>query len=225
MRKFVMPLVFGLVGCVILASLGVWQLQRLAWKQEILAEMDALLLGEPWTLAEATDPKLTRFAPVRVSGRTTGEEIHVLTSIAGQGVGYRLISAFELDQGGRMLLDEGFIPQADKDAPRPPASLTVLGNVHRPDEVDGFTPEPDLGANIWYARDTIAMGAHLNAYDSAMIIVRQIEHGPMRATPLPPDTSTVANNHLGYAIQWFGLAIVWAGMTLFLLWRTAKRTT
>lgn len=224
MRKYVIPLVFGVVGCAILASLGVWQLQRLAWKNDILAEMDALLLGEPWSLAEATEPELTRFAPVRVTGQTTGEEIHVLTSIAGQGVGYRLISAFELDQGGRMLLDEGFIPQVDKNAPRPPASLTVLGNVHLPDEVDGFTPDPDLDANIWYARDTAAMGAHLNANTSALIIARQIESGPVRAKPLPPDTSAVANNHLGYAVQWFGLAIVWAGMTLFLLWRTAKRT-
>ena len=42
--------------------------------------------------------------------------------------------------------------------------------------------------------------------------------------PLPVTTEGIPNNHLGYAVQWFGLALVWAGMTLFLLWRTARRT-
>ena len=220
MKRFIGPLIFGVVGCAILASLGVWQIQRLAWKEEILAEMDALLTGEPQTLEGATQP-LTRFTPVRVSGRTTGEEIHVLTSLQGRGPGYRLISVFEVD-GARWLLDEGFILQADKAAARSPAELTVLGNVHLPDEVDGFTPAPDLDANIWYARDTAAMASHLNARDDALIIARDIETGSPRATPLPPDTSTVSNNHLGYAVQWFGLAIVWAVMTLYMLWRRRR---
>lgn len=221
MKRFIGPLIFGVVGCVILASLGMWQVQRLIWKEGILAEMDALLTGEPRALAAATEPSLTRFTPVRVTGRTTGEEIHVLTSTKGQGPGYRLISVFDID-GERWLLDEGFILQADKDAARPPAELTVLGNVHLPDEVDGFTPAPDLGANIWYARDTAAMAAALNARDDALIIARQIEAGTARATPLPPDTSSVSNNHLGYAVQWFGLAIVWALMTLYMLLRRRR---
>lgn len=223
MKRILGPLVFGIVGCAILASLGVWQLQRLAWKEGILAEMDAMLTGAPWLLTDATEPTLTRFAPVRVSGRTTGEEVHVLTSLPGRGPGYRLISVFEID-GARWLLDEGFIPQDNKDDPRPPAALTVLGNVHLPDEVDGFTPDPDLTANIWYARDTAAMGTHLKARTDTLIIARKIETGTARARPLPPDTSSVSNNHLGYAVQWFGLAIVWAGMTLYMLWRRARRT-
>ncbi|MEO0943575.1 MAG: SURF1 family protein [Pseudomonadota bacterium] len=220
MKRFIGPLIFGVVGCAILASLGVWQLQRLAWKEGILAEMDALLTGEPRPLEEATQP-LTRFTPVRVTGRTTGEEIHVLTSVQGQGPGYRLISVFEID-GARWLLDEGFIPQANKSEQRAPADLTVLGNLHLPDEVDGFTPEPDLGANIWYARDTAAMAAHLNTRDEALIIARSIEEGAARAAPWPPDTSSVSNKHLGYAVQWFGLAIVWGAMTLYMLWRRRR---
>lgn len=220
MRRFVGPLIFGLVGCAVLVSLGVWQLQRLAWKEGILAEMDALLTGEPVALADATTP-LVRFTPVRVIGRTTGEELHVLTSIQGRGPGYRLISVFEV-AGERWLLDEGFIPQTDKTADRPATDLTVLGNVHLPDEVDGFTPAPDLAANIWYARDTTAMAEALDTRADALIIAREIENGSARAMPLPPDTSTVSNNHLGYAVQWFGLAIVWGVMTLYMLWRRRR---
>jgi len=222
LKRFIAPLIFGVIGCAILASLGMWQMQRLAWKEGILAEMDALLTGEPVALDDATTP-LVRFTPVRVTGRTTGEEIHVLTSIPGRGPGYRLISVFEV-AGERWLLDEGFIPQTRKDEARPVAELTILGNVHLPEEVDGFTPEPDIDANIWFARDTAAMATALDARADALIIARKIEQGLPRATPLPPDSSAVSNNHFGYAVQWFGLAIVWAGMTLYMLWRRAKRT-
>ena len=221
-RRFVGPLIIGLPGTVVLAALGVWQLQRLEWKEGILAEMDALLTGIPGSLEEAVTPEVVRFAPVRVSGTTTGEELHVLQA-TGQGAGYRLISAFETEASGLILLDEGFIASAAKDAVRPPRSLTIVGNVHIPDDVTSATPAPDRPANIWYGRDVAEMADALQT-EPYYVVVRTVEVGERVANPIPLDTSGVANNHLGYAVQWFGLALVWAGMTLFLLWRTAKRT-
>ena len=224
MTRVLGPLLLGFVGCLILTSLGVWQLQRLAWKEGILAEMDDLLSGEPVELIDRSKLDLPRFTPVSVEGRTTGDEVHVLTSVPGVGPGYRLISAFETGEGLRILLDEGFIPAAAKTEDRGAAELAVIGNLHLPEEVDGFTPEPDREANIWYARDVPAIAEVLEAEAAAMVIVRSIESGSPRAAPLPLDTSGIPNNHLGYAVQWFGLAIVWAGMTLFLLWRIRKRS-
>ncbi|MDJ0637516.1 MAG: SURF1 family protein [Paracoccaceae bacterium] len=222
MRKYIFPLIIGLAGTGVLASLGIWQLQRLAWKEGILAEMDALLAGEPRTLREATEPNLIRFAPVRVSGRTTGDEIHVLQATR-QGAGYRLISAFETRDGPRILLDEGFITSGAKEEDRPPRVLTIIGNLHVPDDVNSATPAPDRAANIWYGRDVDEMAGALGA-DAAYVVVRSVEVGERVAEPLALDTAGIPNNHLGYAVQWFGLAIVWAGMTLFLLWRIRKRT-
>ena len=221
LRRFIGPLIIGISGTVVLASLGVWQLQRLEWKEGILAEMDALLTGEPRPLRDAVDPKIVRFAPVRVSGTTTGEEIHVLQA-TGQGAGYRLVSAFETAENGPILLDEGFITSVAKTDERPPRNLTIVGNLHVPDDVTSSTPAPDPAANIWYGRDLTEMAAALGT-DPTYVVVRTVESGEPVAEPLPLDTSGVANNHLGYAVQWFGLALVWAGMTLFLLWRTAKR--
>ncbi len=222
LRRFIGPLVIGISGTVVLAGLGTWQLQRLEWKEAILAEMEATLNGTPRGLTEATEPETIRFAPVRVNGMTTGDEIHVLHA-TGQGAGYRLISAFETEDEGRIMLDEGYIPASQKDTYRPPRELTVTGNLHIPDDVTGSTPDPDVDSNIWYGRDVTQMSGALAA-DPVYVVVREVEAGETVATPLPLDTSGVPNSHLGYAIQWFGLALVWAGMTLFLLWRTAKRT-
>ena len=218
MRRLVFPLVVGVLGCAVLAALGAWQLQRLAWKEGILSEMEARLTGDPVALSDAVDP-YTRFAAVQVEGRTTGEELHVLQS-TGRGAGYRLISV--LDTGdGRILLDEGLIPADAKDAVRGARDLTVLGNLHAPDDWTGSTPEPDLDRNIWYGRDLTRMAGALNT-DPVYVVARRIEAGEAVATPLPLDTTGIANNHLGYAVQWFGLALVWAGMTGYWLWRKRR---
>lgn len=222
MRRILIPLIFGFGGFAILAGLGAWQLQRLAWKESILAEMNALLADEPRTLTQATDPMYVRFAPIRMSGRTTGDEVHVLQS-TGQGAGYRLISAFEAEDGQRILLDEGFIASAEKDAARAPRDLTVLGNLHWPDDTDSYTPAPDREKNIWYGRDVVAISEALQT-QPVFVVLREVEVGEAVAVPLPLDTSGIPNDHLGYAVQWFGLAAVWLGMTLYLLWRTRSRT-
>ena len=221
MRRFIGPLIIGISGTVVLASLGFWQLQRLEWKESVLAEMDALLTGTPRPLEEAVAPEIVRFTAVEVTGATTGEEIHVLQA-TGQGAGYRLISAFEIEGAGRILLDEGFIRSDAKDEGRPDRVLTVIGNLHIPDDVDSSTPAPDQARNIWYGRDVAEMAEALGT-EPIYVVARTVEAGQAVATPLPLDTSGVSNNHFGYAVQWFGLALVWAGMTLFLLWRTAKR--
>ena len=59
--------------------------------------------------------------------------------------------------------------------------------------------------------------------EPVLVIAREVSVNDPPATPLPVTTEGIPNNHLGYAVQWFGLALVWAGMTLFLLWRTARR--
>lgn len=221
MRRFIAPLIIGISGTVVLASLGFWQLQRLEWKEGVLAEMDALLTGTPQSLAQAVSPEIVRFTAVRVSGTTTGDEIHVLHA-TGQGAGYRLISAFETEDAGRILLDEGLIRSDAKEDPRAGRTLRVTGNLHVPDDSDSSTPAPDTDRNIWYGRDVTLMADALGT-EPVYVVVREVEAGDAAATPLPLDTSGVANNHFGYAVQWFGLALVWAGMTLLLLWRTAKR--
>lgn len=222
-RRMIFPILVGLVGTVILISLGVWQVQRLAWKEAIIAEIDDRIAAAPVALPAAPDPARDRFLPVTASGTITDAEIDVLVSVKGAGPGYRIVSAFDTDDGRRILLDRGFVVDGRKDEPRPAVRATVTGNLHWPDEVDRFTPAPDLGRNIWFARDVPAMAATLGT-EPVMIVLRDTSEPDPPATPLPVDTSGIPNDHLEYAGTWFGLAAVWVGMTLFLLWRIRQRT-
>ena len=210
MGRLIFPLILGLGGAAILVSLGIWQVQRLQWKQAVLAEIDARIAAAPVALPASLDPEADRFQPVEVEGTFTGEELHVLASSKSTGAIYRVIAAFQTDDGRRVLVDRGGIPTPKKDSPRPTTAATVTGNLHWPDEIDGFTPDPDIAANIWFARDVPEMSTALSTEE--VLIVSRSPTGD-GTTPMPVDSSGIPNDHLEYAVTWFGLALVWLAMT------------
>lgn len=220
-RRMILPLLFGLAGCAILIALGSWQMQRLAWKQAILAQISARLADTPVALPVVPDPTVDKYLPVRVAGRFTGTGIDVLASLRGVGAGYRVIAAFQTDDGRRIMIDRGFLPEDQRDRPRKATVASILGTLHWPDETDSFTPPPDTARAIWFARDVPAMAAVLQT-EPVLIVAREATGDGI--TPLPVDTQGIANNHLNYAVTWFSLAAVWAGMTGLLLWRIRRRT-
>lgn len=221
-RRMIVPLLFGLIGAAILIGLGIWQLQRLAWKEGILARIEARLGDTPVALPAAPDPVTDRYLPVRLAGRLTGETLFVLTSEREAGPGYRVIAAMQTGDGRRILLDRGFLSEDRRAALKPRAeAFEVTGTLHWPDETDSFTPPPDAGRNIWFARDVAAMAAALGT-EPVLVVARSDTADGIR--PLPVDTLGIPNNHLQYAITWFCLAVVWLGMTVLLLWRIRRRT-
>lgn len=215
MRRYIPPLLFGIGGVAVLLALGVWQMQRLEWKRGILAEIEARVAAAPVALPSAPDAEAHRYLPVRAIGTTGADELHVLVSIRGVGPGYRIVTPFATE-GRVILLDRGFVRETEKDILRPPKAMTVTGNLHWPEEIDRFTPKPDLGRNIWFARDVSAMAGILET-EPVLLIARTVSETGPPVMPLPVDTSGIPNDHLEYAITWFSLAAVWAGMTLFLL--------
>jgi len=224
MRRYLFPLILGLAGCAILLSLGTWQLRRLAWKQEILAQIEARIGDTPVDLAEivAPDPVADRYRPVRLAGQT-GDDLLVLSGRKDEGPGYEVITAFTLPDGRRILLDRGFIPEAAQKALRPPIALTVTGNLLWPNETDSYTPPPDPAARLWFARDVTSMSEFLKT-EPILVVARSAQGQEPTIVPVPVDTAGIPNDHLNYAITWFSLAAVWAGMTVYLLWRIRQRT-
>ncbi|WP_343079774.1 SURF1 family protein [Ostreiculturibacter nitratireducens] len=225
MRRILFPLILGLGGIAVLIGLGVWQLQRMEWKAGVLAGINARLSAEPIALAdlEAPDPEAMDYQAVDLSGRSTGEEILVLSGKKGVGAGYRVISAFETAEGRRVMLDRGFVPEDARRAERPPVALDVKGNLLWPDDADSFTPPPDMGQRMWFARDVATMSETLDT-EPVLVVLREAEGDLQGVEPVPVDTSGIPNDHFGYAMTWFSLALVWAGMTAFLLWRIRART-
>ncbi|GAB4288264.1 MAG: hypothetical protein Kow0058_07940 [Roseovarius sp.] len=213
-------LLFALAGVAVLVWLGLWQLDRLAWKQRLLTDIEARIAAEPVALPAAPDPVAQRYLPVRVAGRIGPRALRVLVSHKRLGAGYRLISA--LDTGTRrVLVDRGFVA-AQAAVPAPPGGrVSVLGNLHWPDERSAATPENDIGANIWFARDIQQMAAVLGT-EPVLIVARAVLPPEAGVTPLPVDTSSIPNDHLGYAITWFALAALLAAMSAAFLWRQCR---
>ena len=224
-RKMILPLLFGLIGAAILVALGTWQVQRLAWKQGILAQIDARIASAPVALPQGPAQDSDQYLPVTVTGSFTGEGIDVLVSRKEIGAGFRVVAVMQTE-GHRVLIDRGFLPDADRAHPRPDAAagqVTVTGNLLWPDEVDSYTPPPDPKTKLWFARDLPALARALNAQPVLVVQSAATLADPM-VQAMPVDTISIPNSHLGYAIQWFGLAAVWLGMTGYLLWRIRRRT-
>ena len=131
-----------------------------------------------------------------------------------------MIAPYVLTDGRRILLDRGFVPIGEKDAPRLVGPVSVRGSLLWPDDGALESNPPDLDRNIWIARDLPAMAAAMGT--EPLLIVAAATDPGNGPDPLPV-TVNIPNNHLEYAVTWFGLAAVWAGMTLWLLWRIKRR--
>ncbi len=140
LRNTIFALVLGLGGAAILIGLGVWQMQRLAWKEGIIAQATGMIAADPVALPASLDPVADRYRAVQVSGRFTGEEAHVLTSTREAGPGFLVVAAFETTAGQRILIDRGYVPETEKTTPRPGHAAEVTGNLAWPDDITSSTP-------------------------------------------------------------------------------------
>jgi surfeit locus 1 family protein len=214
--RWMFLLTFGLIGAAILIGLGTWQLQRLDWKQGVLADIDSRISSAPVPVPATPDPDADKYLPVQATGTVLAGEAHVLVSIKDVGPGYRIIAPFELSDGRAILLDRGFVRDSAKDTARTTGPLSVTGNLHWPNEVDSYTPAPDLDGNTWFARDVPALAQALGT-DPVLLIARTTSEPAPTVTPLPVDSAGIPNDHLQYAITWFSLAAIWLVMTFLFM--------
>jgi surfeit locus 1 family protein len=220
-RGVAAAVVFGVVGTAVLIGLGVWQLKRLAWKEHQITKLEQRLSQAPVALPSQPDAERDKFLRVALTGSIDGRELHVLTSQMPWGAGFRVIVPVIGAGGRKVLVDLGYVPEDAKDpALRPATTVDVVGALYWPNETDGFTPQPDRAANIWFARDLGAMADELGT-EPLLIIAERHASGewpkPLRLGVNLP------NDHLQYAITWFTLALVWAVMSSMLVRRESKR--
>ncbi len=216
-RRMIAPLVMGLLGTAILLGLGTWQLQRMVWKNAILAQIDARIDLPPVALPETPVEVRDEYLAVSATGRFLPGELHVFTSSMERGAGYRVISPF--DTGDRVILvDRGFVRQTRKNDVRDAPGAKITGNLLWPNEVDpAFTPEPNLETNTWFARDLPVMAKFFNTAP-ILVVLRKLPKGEKAISPWPVNSADISNTHLQYAITWFLMALGWFGMTGYWLW-------
>ena len=206
------------VALAVLISLGVWQVQRLQWKTAMIARAEAAAAQVPAPLAEvlgSPDPEFRR-ALVVCPGLDRARWIE-LQSIQDGQAGVRLISACRPAGQGRILLvDRGFV--AETISARPPVEATSmpvsLRLVVRDTPAPGAMAPPPQGRHF-FARDNVAMARALGvegAVDPHTFYAETSTNPEWQALRPGAPPAVFSNNHLGYAITWFGLALALAGV-------------
>jgi len=218
-KRMIAPVIFGLVGIAILVSLGNWQVRRMVWKEGVLAAIDARLAAPGVPVPENPDRVEDLYLSVIAEGEMGEGEVHVLSSSPQTGPGYRIIAPFTLKNGRRILIDRGVVGEADKNAARPLENGVLEGNLVWMQDVPAFPP--DLDKNIWFSRPPAELAEVLDT-EPVLVVLRQTS---LAGGPLPMAIGVnIPNSHFGYAVTWYLFALVWAGMTLYLLIRIKRKT-
>lgn len=227
MTRLIFPTLFGLMGAAILIGLGVWQMQRLAWKEDVLADISARLNGTPVALADLGAPNKDQnnYQRVTLDATFTGQELHAYAPQGYNDLAYRVLAEVA-DRDRLLLVDLGLVRAAQKDAVRLQGRYRITGNLSWPDDFDAaFTADPDRTKNIWFARDLNYIATHFGEMPLLVVAsaVEPADGSDYSDSQLLPVTTNIPNDHREYAITWFSLAFVWLGMTGFWLWRIRRR--
>ena len=221
MRRIWFIVFIGFAGTACLLYLGKWQLDRLYWKLDVLQKIDQKISAAPVPLPAEPSESVHKYLSVEISGQFLQESIRVLASKKRYGAGYRIIHVFRTN-GRRLLVDLGFVGlETDYDVDLI-NDISLVGNLHWPDEVDNFTPEPDLENNIWFARNVELVASALKT-EPILLILKDSTLKDQNIKPMPIDTTHIPNDHLQYAITWFSLAIIWALMSCLFIWTTRQK--
>ena len=222
----------AVIALAILIGLGTWQLQRLAWKRDLLDRIAILdtapaqplgaVLERLATGADADFTRVTATCP----GLGSAPFLELYSVRDGQA-GSRLISACRVESGryGSVLVDRGFV--GDTISARPPVTpssgaVTITGVLRQPEPGNAFSPPNQPGR--WYTRDVPAMAAALKAPAPApLVLMAETSSNPEWKALVPaPLPAQIANRHLEYALTWYGLAGALLGVYAAMLFRRRK---
>ena len=219
----------GLVG------LGHWQLDRKVWKEALIDTLNARLAAAPSELPApqlwpSLAPAQDEYRRVRFTAQILPhEEALVFTSGSTfrpdvSGPGYWVFAPAGLSGGGLVVVDRGFVPegrqdQATRAAGEVAGRIDMIGVMRWPEAPGLFTPAADPGHNLWFVRDPKAIAQAKNWGEVAPFFIELESPSPPGGLPQPgPLKVNLPDDHLQYALTWFGLAAVLAGSFAFWLW-------
>jgi surfeit locus 1 family protein len=235
-RSLVLPGFAALIALAILIGLGTWQLQRKAWKDGLLSQIETRAYGESgpvvpeagWNDWRADEDE---FRKVRVTGtflHSFEAPVYGLAPGVQRGSplqGYYLITPLQMTDGAIVMVNRGFVPTELRDPASRPQSqplgeVAVTGLVRAPETRNPFTPKDDAARNLWFARDPRAIAEAHNLNRVAPFLI-DADGSPNPGgwprgglTPL-----SLPNNHLQYAMTWYGIALTLIGVFATFAWR------
>lgn len=202
----------------ILCGLGVWQgFIRLPQKMALIAAVNGHMAAAPVSLDTilAMEPDDAQYRRVTIRGRFDhAKEAYVFTTDASGAAVYHVLTPFKTETGKTLMIDRGEVPKAllspsTRAEGNPPGDVQLTGVWRAPDAPGLFTPAPDAAHRIWFARDLAAIAAADHLKLSAPVLIEADATPNPGGWPKGGQTQLrFRNQHLSYAVTWFGLAIV-----------------
>ena len=228
-RQTARVLLLGLLAVLVavFTALGVWQVERRAWKHALVAAVESRVHAAPvdapgpdrWAAVSAESDAYRR---IRVTGRFRHERETLVRAVSDLGSGYWVVTP--LDTGRfTVLVNRGFVMPAQRDAPRrePAGTVTVTGLLRLSEPGGGFLRSNDPQAGNWYSRDVAAIAAARGIGAPAPYFIDADAASGLPGGPVAGLTVVrFADNHAAYALTWFAMALLCA----FAAWRIVPGT-
>lgn len=238
------PALFALAGFAILIGLGTWQLERLAWKEALIASLTQQSEAPPQPLPSPAswatlDPAQAEFR--RVTFRATfdlpeipspaAREARLYTGTSAlrddiKGPGYFVFSPAKLPDGRVVVVNRGYVPNPTPNAqtaptPAPDDAIDVVGVMRWPTAPGWFDTTYSATGDLWFVRDHLRMAAQKNWGPVAPFYIEMEQPVPPGGLPKPGRLRVnLPNSHLQYAITWYGLALALAAV--FAVWARGR---
>jgi surfeit locus 1 family protein len=195
----------------VLIGLGTWQVYRLHWKEDILAQITAAEAAPPVPLSPHPAP----FAKVSVTGHFRYDlaaqyGVEVRDTVAGPTIGSYQIVPLQRDSAPTVLVNRGWVPEKRvMPLDDPSGQVKVTGYVRPADRPTWFTPANEPATRRFFVLDPDVIAQALNLRDVLPFVLVALGPGPVNTYPAPAyHLPRPQNNHLSYAITWYGLAVV-----------------
>jgi surfeit locus 1 family protein len=239
------PGLFALIGLVVLLGLGTWQLQRKAWKEALIATLDKRLNDAPIALPPASqrsslNQAADEFTRVRFTGaflpgrrlNDTEREARLYTGASAlrtdiKSPGYFVFAPARLPDGSTVVVNRGYVADPHPTAstapvPLPMGPVEAVGVIRWPEPPGWFDTVHSDADDLWFVRDPLAMAARNGWGFVAPFYIDMEAPVPPGGVPKPGSIQVhLRNEHLQYAITWYGLAAVLAVM--FAIWAVRRR--
>lgn len=208
---------FFISGVSLLSVLGVWQVQRLSWKTALIATIEQKSNAAPLKSFPAEEAwQDAEYRKLEITGQFLNNHAFPVGPRTEKGRnGFHLFVPFQTAAGETIMVNRGWIPEGRNIfLHEEKGKITVWGVVRFPAR-GALTPDNDPDQNRWYWPDVLAMAekAELSDIAPAYLVMTEKKEG---AYPQGLDVrANLRNNHLQYAVFWFTMAFVFAGVFFF----------
>ena len=211
--------VFTALGLAILLYLGFWQVDRLAWKTALLQQIEKNLSATPVSLPVDIDIKEWEYRKACAKGTFLHEkEMHLFSTSLNGNPGYHIYTPLRRDGDSVFIINRGWVPDAYKNpATRAEGQgndvIQICGVLRSSREQGLFVPDANLEKNLWYTANAEEM-ADAAGFENVSPFLMDADDTPNPGGyPIGGQTRiNIPNNHLGYAVTWFGLAVALLGV-------------